>query len=183
MEVRQAVLDLGGARYYYRLLARRARPHFVLAPARGREYPAVRGPDRVVAAQGSTVKIPVTVRWLEGLEGMGADIQLTIEGLPPEIQVPPIWARVAEGKHSGKSAAFTAQVELPLAVPADASLGTYPIRVRGEAVVGETPLRGGRTDSGFSRRALRDGFQRRIPLHARPPLPVGRQAPCVHVAP
>ena len=143
VEVRQAVLDLGGARYYYRLLARRARPHFVLAPARGREYPAVRGPDRVVAAQGSTVKIPVTVRWLEGLEGMGADIQLTIEGLPPEIQVPPIWARVAEGKHSGKSAAFTAQVELPLAVPADASLGTYPIRVRGEAVVGETPLRGG----------------------------------------
>lgn len=140
VQVWQAVLHLNGDRYYYRLIARRSRPHFLLAPGPAKANPAVRGPDRVVAAQGSTIKIPVTVQWLEGLEGMGADIRLTIEGLPPEIQVPQAWARVAEGKDTGTPPIFTAEVAIPLDVPPDASLRSYPIRIRGEAVVQGTRL-------------------------------------------
>ena len=135
VEVRQAVLNLNGDRYYYRLIARPSRPHFLLAPGPAAGYPAVRGPDRVVVAQGSTIKIPVTVQWLEGLEGLGGDVQLTIEGLPPEIQVPHAWARVAGGKYTDTPPVFTAEVGVPIAIPADASVRSYPIRIHGEAVV------------------------------------------------
>lgn len=89
----------------------------------------------MVVAQGSTIKIPVTVQWLEGLEGLGGDVQLTIEGLPPEIQVPHAWARVAGGKYTGTPPVFTAEVGVPIAIPADASVRSYPIRIHGEAVV------------------------------------------------
>jgi hypothetical protein len=140
LAVRQAVLDLFGPLYTYRLIARKPEPNFILTPVtRDDSKPWVKSSDRLVAHPGSEITIPITVEWLEGLERQEADIRLIVEGLPEAIPVAPYWARAKEGK-SDKQSRFTARVDIPLLIPSDAALGSYVLRVKGEAKVGTTVL-------------------------------------------
>ena len=140
LEVRQAILNLYGPLYMYRLIARKEEPNFILTPvARDDSKPWLRSADRLVAHPGSEITIPVNVEWLEGLERREADIRLTVEGLPEAIPVAPYLARVKDGK-SDKQSRFTARVDIPVSIPSNATLASYPLRIKGEARMGGTVL-------------------------------------------
>jgi len=127
------------------------KPHFALAPTAGPDLPpSIRGPDRIVAHVGAKTKIPVTVQWLDGLEELGVDIKLTVEGLPAGVQAEPVWAKIPDLSEAGGLEPITANgeipppisanVEIPLVISHSARLMNVPIRIKGEALVGEQTL-------------------------------------------
>lgn len=136
LEIKQAVLDLHGPLYQYRLVARKARPHFALTAVGGdQSTPWARSADRLIANPGSAITIPVKVEWIEGLEASGTEIQLRVEGLPDWIPMAPLTTNIRDGKHADNSH-YGARVEIPLSIPQDVKVGSHPFRIKGEATVG-----------------------------------------------
>lgn len=141
IRIRQAILKLNGPAYHYRLVMRPASPHFALLPGSGGEaFPAVRAKDRWVGEAGTKIEIPVEVLWLEGLEGLGASVKVSLEGLPPGVNAESVWATVKDGKYSSPNEPFTGKVKIPVSILPGAHQGNFQVRVKGETYVGSSRL-------------------------------------------
>ena len=150
VKVAQSVLNYAGAGYNYRLLARKAQPSFTVSAGSKQPSPKyLSGSDRIYAARGGDITIPVKIQWREGFEDTGAPIQIDVDGLPEGLSVDPLTVNPEDVKKEKEAerlknkdkekpkekekGPLIAEKELIFHVKADAPLTSVPIRIRGKS--------------------------------------------------